>query len=125
MHPIKYHLGNWRQPFLSLLLRFDLFKERLEVGSDLVRVHSAKVLLECIDPGKLLLADRTAEGSLDNVKSRFEAAAADAAEDHHLELEDAVDHLEGTWSAAVSYQLQGGEGGGSRICPLDEMPDGV
>ena len=106
MHPIKYHLGNWRQPFLSLLLRFDLFKERLEVGSDLVRVHSAKVLLECIDPGKLLLADRTAEGSLDNVKSRFEAAAADAAEDHHLELEDAVDHLDGTWSVERSQNGQ-------------------
>ena len=73
-------------------------------------MHAAEVLLERVNPGKLLLADRAPEGGLDNVKSRFEAAAADAAEDHHLELEDAVDHLEGTWSAAVSYQLQGGVG---------------
>ena len=58
------------------------------------------MLLERVNPGKLLLADRAAKGGLDNVKSRFEAAAADAAEDHHLELEDAVDHLDCTWSAA-------------------------
>ena len=63
-------------------------------------MDTAEVLLERVNPGKLLLADRAAEGSLDNVKRRFEAAAADAAEDHHLELEDAVDHLDCTWSAA-------------------------